>query len=251
MNLSHELQHIEPRAQNSPWPGYEHYRGYGVMMLPYSSGHLLGLRVFPQNDFAPYRSVWHCTPEGEWSIYNDGPSLQTTCPRWWGPALRHAELSDIELNWAGPNELQVKMKEPSLEWTMEMAAPPLLKRANAINAGIPLRAWKLRPFIRLQEWLARQVLDMGNVRFSFVTPSGKEAVVIPQKIFLIRSSRAVWRGHDLGSPARLPETPHIGEVPLPKDPVFMIGQAYARIEDQEEYVRVRRQVAGKAARSTG
>ncbi len=251
MNLARELQPIEPKARPSPWPGYEHFRGYGVMMLPFSSGHLLGLRVFPQNVFAPYCSVWHCTPEGEWSIYNDGPSLQTTCPRWWGPALRHAELTDIELNWAGPNELQVKMKEPRLEWTMQMAAPSLLKGANAINAAIPLRAWKFKPFVRLQEWLAKQVLDMGNLRFSFVTPSGKDAVVIPQNIYIIRSSQAIWKGSDLGDPVRLSETPHIGKVPLPKDPVFMIGQAYARIDDPEEYQRVRRQVSGKVARSTG
>ncbi|MCB0588840.1 MAG: hypothetical protein KDD06_26360 [Phaeodactylibacter sp.] len=212
------------------------------MMLPFSSGHLLGLRVFPQNDFAPYRSVWHCTPEGNWSIYNDGPSLETTCPRWWGPALRHAELTDIELQWPGPNELQVTMEEPGLVWKMRMATSPLLRTANSISSSLPLRAWKLSPFVRLQEWMAKQLFNMGNLRFSFITPSGKKAVIIPQQIYFIRSSKAIWKGQALGQPARLPKTPLIGKVPLPKYPVFMIGQAYARIDNPDEFRRTRERV---------
>jgi hypothetical protein len=49
----------------SPWNGLEHVRGWGVFGAPFSSGHVLALRVFPQNDFAPYRTLWHRTPEGD------------------------------------------------------------------------------------------------------------------------------------------------------------------------------------------
>jgi hypothetical protein len=130
MNLAREVQGIEPQVRPSPWPDHEHYRGYAVMVLPFASGHLLGLRVFPENNFAPYKSVWHRTPEGDWSIYDHGPSLNTTCPRWWGPALRHAELAPIELTWTSPNELQVEMEAPRLVWTRPMTAPPLLQTLN-------------------------------------------------------------------------------------------------------------------------
>lgn len=34
---------------------------------------------------------------GDWSIYGDGPSLNTTCPRWWGKALEHADVTRIEV----------------------------------------------------------------------------------------------------------------------------------------------------------
>ncbi len=60
MHLAQRLQTLKPKVLPSPWPGYEHVHGYGVMMMPWSSGHLLGLRVFPENDFAikaPYRSL--------------------------------------------------------------------------------------------------------------------------------------------------------------------------------------------------
>ncbi len=49
-------------------------------------GHVLALRVFPENDFAPYRSIWHRTPDGTWSIYVDGPRVDTACPRYFGAA---------------------------------------------------------------------------------------------------------------------------------------------------------------------
>jgi hypothetical protein len=142
MNLSNQLRELEPQVRPSPWSGYEHYKGYSVMVLPFSSGHLLGLRVFPENDFAPYKSVWHRTPEGDWSIYNDSPSLKTTCPRWWGPALEHTELAPIELTWTRPNTLRVEMEHPGLEWTMTMSAPMFLRVLNTMSATIPLWMWK-------------------------------------------------------------------------------------------------------------
>lgn len=81
MSLARELTGLEAGIRTSPWPDHEHVRGYAVMMLPFSSGHLLGLRVFPQTDFGPYASVWHRDPAGAWSIYNDGRSLGGNGPR--------------------------------------------------------------------------------------------------------------------------------------------------------------------------
>src|SRR5262245_16681413 len=46
-----------------PWPNHEYVRGWGVFGLPFDSGHYLALRVFPENAFAPYRTVWHRVPE--------------------------------------------------------------------------------------------------------------------------------------------------------------------------------------------
>lgn len=235
MNLADKLQHLEPNVCPSPWSGYEHSRGYAAMVLPFSSGHLLGLRVFPENDFAPYMSVWHCTPDGGWTIYNDGPSLETTCPRWWGQALRHADLTRIEVEWVEPNELRVQMKKPRMEWTMKMTATSLLKALNAASAVLPLWTWKPAPLLRLREWVARKFLDMGDLRFSFVTPSGQQAVIMPEQLYMIKESEAVLDGRDLGRPVWLQTNPTIGGVPLPRIGVFVIGQAYARISNPEEY----------------
>jgi hypothetical protein len=191
MNLAKRLKNINPKIKASPWNGYEHFRGYGVMSLPFSSGHLLGLRVFPENDFAPYHSVWHRSPAGDWSIYNDGPSLQTTCPRWWGPALRHAELKSIDLMWTGPNRLRVEMENPSFLWEMNLSAPLLLRILNNMSAAMPLWTWKSAPLLRIREWMARNMPGMGDLHFSFMTPSGQPAIILPEEIFFIKSSKAI------------------------------------------------------------
>jgi hypothetical protein len=195
MNLSNQLRELEPQVRPSPWSGYEHYKGYSVMVLPFSSGHLLGLRVFPENDFAPYKSVWHRTPAGNWSIYNDGPSLKTTCPRWWGPALEHTELAPIELTWMGPNTIHVEMEHPRLDWTMKMAAPLFLRVLNAMSATIPLWMWKFSLQQRMGEWIAKRLLKMGNdIRFTITTPSEQDAILIPGPQYFIETSEAVVPG---------------------------------------------------------
>jgi hypothetical protein len=212
------------------------------MVLPFSSGHLLGLRVFPENDFAPYASVWHRTPDGAWSIYNDGLSLETTCPRVWGPALRHAALTRIERTWTGPNELRVEMEAPRLVWTMAMTAPPLLQVMNAVSAALPLWAWRAAPLRRFAEGVAKWFLGLGTLHFSFVAPSGQDAVLVPQQFFFIEASEATWAGQDLGEPVRLAANPTIGGIPLPVRPTFVVGQAHARIKDPDAYQRTRERV---------
>ena len=44
--------------------------GFGVMGLPFASGHYLAFRDFPATSFSPaYLSVWHRNPEGVWTFY--------------------------------------------------------------------------------------------------------------------------------------------------------------------------------------
>ena len=186
MDLARELESIELRVGTSPWPDHEYLRGYAAMVVPFSSGHMLGLRVWPENNFAPYVSVWHRTPEGDWSMFNDGPSLETTCPRWWGPAIRRAELARISVAWTGPDELRVEMEDPPLEWTMSMTETPLLKAMNAVCAPLPLWTWKPSGLLRARELMAKKLLGMGDMRLSFMMPSGHAAVIMPERIFLHR-----------------------------------------------------------------
>ena len=243
MNLAGKAEAIEPGTATSPWPNHEHVRGYAALELPFSSGHPLGLRVWPETDFTPWASVWHRTPGGEWSIFNDGPSLETTCPRYWEPALERAELASIDLTWSGPNELHVAMDEPSLDWTMSMEASSLLRALNALSASMPLRSWRPAPLLWLRERLAKHLLGMGDVRFSFTSASGHEVTIMPQEVYYVDDSEAVLGGIDLGEPVRLEENPAISGVPTPTRPVFVFGQAHMRIRDEAEYRRARERAA--------
>lgn len=237
--LAEKAAAIETRADESPWTDHEYQRGYAVMVLPFSSGHLLALRVSPQNPFAPYVSVWHRDPGGEWSIFVDGPSLETACPRYWGPVTDRSEFAAIDVEWTGPGELRVGVDEPRLEWTMSISAPSYLRMGNALAASLPLWTWKRGPLLRLREWAVRRILDLGDVRLAFTTPSGHDTVFVPEEEYAIHESAALLDGRSLGEPVRLEENPTIGDVPLPTRPSFVIGQVHLRIADRDEYERSR------------
>ncbi len=246
-SLAGKATAIESRIDESPWPDHEYVRGYGVFVLPFSTGHLLALRVSPQNPFGAYVSVWHRPPDGEWSIFVDGPSLDTACPRYWGPATERARCSTIDVTWTGPNELRVDADEPRLEWTMSMSASPLVRMVNAVNSALPLWTWKPRPLVRAREWVARRVLDVGEIRFSFTTPSGHDTVLRPAAEYVIHESQAVLDGRTLGEPVRLDENPTIGGVPLPTRPSFVFAEAHMAIVDPDEYERTRERVRSDEA----
>lgn len=241
-SLAERARAIVPRSDESPWADHEYQRGYAVMVLPFSSGHLLALRVSPQNPFAPYVSVWHRPPEGEWSIYVDGPSLETACPRYWGPVTRQTAFARIDVEWTGPDELRVEVDEPRLAWTMTVSAPLHRGMLFAADASLPLWTWRRGPLLRLREWMTRRLLDIGDVRLSFTTPSGHDTVFVPEEEYAITESEAVLDGRSLGEPVRLDENPTIGDVPLPTRPSFVVGQVHLRIEDLDEYERTRERV---------
>ncbi|EUA41225.1 hypothetical protein I549_1832 [Mycobacterium avium subsp. avium 2285 (R)] len=53
----------------------ERFVGFGVMGLPFGSGHYLALRQFPATSFSPgYRSVWHRDRDGVWTFYATTPA---------------------------------------------------------------------------------------------------------------------------------------------------------------------------------
>ena len=63
------------REPTLPAGSGERFSGYGVMGLPFRSGHILGLRRFSASSIGPgYRSVWHRAPSGRWTFYQDQPA---------------------------------------------------------------------------------------------------------------------------------------------------------------------------------
>ena len=239
IDLAALVGQIAPRRGVAPWRDHEYVRGWGVFGLPFDSGHVLALRIFPENDFAPYRTLWHRGPEGQWSIYVDGPRLDTACPRYYGPACRYTGFTRIDLEWTGPAALRVTMRDPSLDWRMVATETPTLRALNAINHRLPLWTWRYGPLVRARELLARQVLGMGDIRLSGTMPSGHKGTLMPQRMYIIDEATAVLDGQDLGRPATVGVNPRIGDVPLPARGVLAIGQAAWEILDPAEHARVR------------
>lgn len=238
LDLSSRLSDIPAVRGRAPWPKHEYVKGWGVFGLPFDSGHVLALRVFPEGDFGPYRTLWHRDPSGAWSIYVDGPRLDTACPRYYGAACAHTGYAHIGLTWTGPASLRVTMGSPSLEWTLTAHSSGLLDVLNRISAVLPLATWCPRFLVRARELLAR-ALGMGRLQMSGVMPSGHTGTLMPQQVYFVDESRATLDGIDLGRPVHLRENPRIGDVPLPARGVLAVGQALWRILDEVEYERTR------------
>lgn len=222
--LSARLQDLPAAVGRPPWPGHEYARGWGVFALPFASGHVLVLRVFADSSFGPYRAVWHRDPASRWSIYVDGPRLDTACPRYFAPASDVTGHARIGLRWTGPATLHVTMDSPALEWTLTATSTRVLALLNAMSAVMPQVTWRLRPLVRARERLAG-ALGMGRLRLTGTTPSGHTGTLMPGRMYFIDDARATLDGADLGRPVRLPASPVIGQVPLPARGVLAIGQA--------------------------
>ncbi len=246
IGLSARLSELPVVRGHAPWPGHEYVKGWGVFGLPFDSGHVLALRVFPEGDFGPYQTVWHRDPGGRWSMYVDGPRLDTACPRYFAAACQFTGYARIGLTWAGPATLRVSMDSPALEWTLTATSTRLLDLVNAMSAAMPLATWRLRSLVRARELLA-SALDMGQLRLSGTMPSGHTGTLMPKRMYFIDDSQATLDGADLGRPAHLRANPTIGGVPLPARGVLAIGQAVFKILDPAEYERTSSTVARRIA----
>ncbi|MFE0508888.1 hypothetical protein [Streptomyces sp. NPDC058964] len=242
VDLASQLSGLPESRGQATWPGHEYAKGWGVFGLPFDSGHVLALRVFPESSFGPYRTVWHRTPGGQWSVHVDGPRLDTACPRYYGPACEHTGFARIQLTWTGPASLHVTMDSPSLDWTVTARSTPVLTVMNAIGSALPLASWRPRVLVRSRELMAR-ALGLGSLQMAAVMPSGHVGTLMPQRMYYIAGARAVLDGTDLGCPVRLSHNPHIGGVPLPTRGILAIGQAAWQIQGAAEYERTRAETA--------
>jgi hypothetical protein len=249
-DLATQLTDLPEGRARFAWPDHEYVRGWGIFGLPFDSGHVLALRVFPQNDFAAYRTVWHRTPDGAWSIFVDGPRLDTACPRYYGPACTVVAHTRIDLRWMAPAALRITMDDPELTWSVVASTTRLLRVLNAISPRLPLWTWKRPSLVRARELVAQRMLGMGAIRMHGVMPSGHVGTLMPERMYFINDAAATLDGTDLGRPERAATTPDIGRVTLPARGVLAVGQAAWQILDPAEYQRTRAETED-AARSAG
>jgi hypothetical protein len=94
---------IEDRTLIAPGRG-ERFFGYGVMGLPFASGHVLALRRFTASSIGPgYSAIWLRSPQGAWSMWIDTEPMKA-CPRYFGSELERVIEAPIALSWPDHSE---------------------------------------------------------------------------------------------------------------------------------------------------
>jgi hypothetical protein len=238
LDLRGLLAEIPEMKGHAPGKDQEYVNGWGIFALPFESGDVLALRVFPQNDFSPYRALWHRDPSGRWAIYVDGSRLDTSCPRYFGSVCEYTGFAGIDVTWAARNSLRIRMTDPSLDWTVTAHSTRVLTLVNAVSAKLPLASWRPQTLVRARERMAHR-LGMGHIQLNGVMPSGHIGHLMPERMFFIDEARATLNGADLGRPVRLSSNPTIGEFRLPSRGVLVKGGAVWDILDPAEYERTR------------
>lgn len=202
----------------------ERFSGYGVMGLPFASGHYLALRDMVASSVGPaYRTIWHRDPQGRWTIHTTTePGL--SCPRYFGAATATAPASRIDVSWPDDHTLEVELDD-QLSWRVELAATPATRVMTAMGGVLPEAGWNSSAVLSAMAPMARTMLRSGRIRLRGVTPNGPRFKAAPLQIWRVVGGSASYGGEDFGTPAPLDEQVGLGDFWLPQRGVFFVGRA--------------------------
>jgi hypothetical protein len=236
------------RGAELPEGDDESFVGYGVMGLPFESGHVPGLRRFPASSLGPgYSSVWHRDPEGRWRFYQD-VAPQQSCPRYFGSVLTEAAQEDIQIRWTGPRTFSVELKGAHrLSWDVSLAASPATRMMNAIGSAMPSTLWRNRAVLRSMGAVASVALGAGKLGLVGIAPNGQAFMANPKLIWFVPSSRAEVDGRDLGGVGPLAEQERLGDFWIPQRGIFVIGGAFFEPFEEGRHTSATSRAAGVVA----
>ena len=114
------IDHLE-KCKPLPKGLEERFNGYGVMGLPFTTGHILGMRRFPASSLGEgYTSVWHSDPEGRWTFYQN-VSPEKSCTRYFGCMVSRAELAEIDISWTADLDFSMTVEgSRQLQWQVSL-----------------------------------------------------------------------------------------------------------------------------------
>jgi hypothetical protein len=226
-----EIMGLAPLVPPRPRPGRDDVAGFAVVGLPFASGDMLCLRQFPASTFGPgYTSVWHRSAAGQWTVYTSIAPEQS-CPRFFGAAIARAVETPIEVEWAGPDALTVRVPAADLRWNMRVASTPITRLMNFMMSLMPAVLFRSNLVLSLMSLMSTAMLAAGRFRLRGHVPNRQWFQAGPRRVWTIPASSATIAGRDLGAPAPLATQASLGEVPLPQRGVMMMGafsfEAYA------------------------
>lgn len=216
----------------------ERYVGYGVMAAPFSSGDLLAMRRFTVSSVGRgYTSVWHRTPAGEWTLYSDAPPL-SSCSRYLGSAVAHAVQTSIRLSWPRPRRMAIEVPAAELSWSVDLEQSGITRAMNALARSMTDRMWRDPRVLSLMSKMASAMLHAGRLQLAGRLPNGQWFIANPTEMWLIRSSRAVVAGRDLGELAPLLEQTRLGDFWIPQRGLFAFARAFFEPLDARRHLVV-------------
>jgi hypothetical protein len=216
---------LEERADLN-WRRHSGFAGYGVMGLPFASGHALGFRRFPNSSLGPeYTSVWHRDPVGRWSVFQDRPS-EEDCALHFGSAVADARVRDIGISWSGPRAFTVTVAgESPILWDVALDAVPETQFMNAKGGTAPGALWRQPDYLKVMGGVSSVALGAGYLGLEGTEGDNQRFVANPRLIWYVSASAATISGQPLGDSGSLPFDAKFGGFWIPQRGIFVIGSA--------------------------
>jgi hypothetical protein len=221
----------------------ERFVGFGVMGLPFTSGHYLALRQFPATSFSPaYVSVWHRDPSCTWTFYATTPGQQS-CARYFSSATPNDPVQcDIDVTWVTPWSVHVEI--PGLvDWTVEMRDTWATRLMTTIGNRLPESAWTNPRMLKMISRIAGPTLGVGDIRLTGTASNGQRYMVAPKTVWAVTDSSATLRGHDLGPTGPLLRQARIGDFRCPQRGIGVVGSGHFETFDADRHVASERTVS--------
>lgn len=200
--------------------------GYGVMGLPFTSGHVLGLRRWTASSVGSgFTSIWHRDPVGSWTFYETADS-ESGCYRYFGAAVGRVEVGPIRLDWESSNRVHVRTADATVDWTIDAGATLVTRIMSVVGASIPEGAWRSPTVLAAMGAIAGRVLGAGKLQLTGQTSNAQHFDANPRRIWFVTASRAVVDGVDLGAPGPLPEQARMADFYLPQRGILAVGNVF-------------------------
>jgi hypothetical protein len=197
------------------------FSGYGVIGLPFQSGHVLTLRRFFVSSLGPaYTSIWHRDPVDRWTFYST-VAPDCSCARYFGAQVHRNVVTPINLDWTTPWTLRVQIGV-ELRWQVTLHSSPMTRLFNTIAPLIPERLWRMPAMLRGVGLGADAAFGTDRMNLTGRTPNGHRFVMNPRQLWLIDASTAHVSGHNVGPPGALEEQAALEDMRLPQRGLFAV-----------------------------
>lgn len=229
--LAERAEHLTPDERLDR----ERFSGYGVMGLPFASGHIIGLRRFPASSIGPgYTSIWHRDPAGDWTFYADQGPMQS-CNRFFGSAVAGFNQTPITVDWTGSRAFSVRIHD-LLECEIILEATPITRFMNGIGAVMPEPFWRNDQVLAAMGFMASYLLGAGKLRLYGKVPNGQLFIANPRRIWTIPQARAAIDGSGLGPLGPVSPQAWLGDFAIPNRGLFAFGNAAFDPFDESEHL---------------
>ena len=204
----------------------ERVSGYGIMGLPFASGHVLGLRRWTASSVGErFTSIWHRDPSGRWTFY-ESAACDVACHRYFGADVEHVREVPVDLDWPASNRLRIRTSDGAVDWEATIGATVATRIMSATGSKLPLAAWRSGPVLSAMGTVAGRALGVGKVQLTGVTSNRQHFDANPVRVWYVTASRAVVEGEALGPIGPLAEQAHMADFYFPERGMFAVGRVF-------------------------